>query len=121
MKWGVRRAEEELKYDRYSIETRVNSRLPKLKTPNGVVVKKISLHALERIESREDRKVSANDILDALKNPLVPPTRTVADDGRARMRFVGRTATVNVNPDSGVITTLWKTSSKKVKKLTGGR
>ena len=117
MKWGVRRTPEQLKYDRYSIEARVNHRLPNLKTPNGVVVNNISAHSLDRIEEREDRKVTAIQIVDALANPLEIGKITYDKQNRPSIRYTGEFATVNVNPDNGAITTLWKTSHKKAAKL----
>ncbi len=116
MKWGVRRTKEELRYDRYSISATLNRNLKNVKTPNGVKVRKISLHALERIEKQPDRRVTARDITNALEKPLHIDKIRVDSEGQRSVRYIGKKATVNVNPDTGVIPTVWKTSSKRVAK-----
>lgn len=67
MKWGVRRSKDELKYNRNSIIASVNNRLINVKTKNDIPVKQISSHAADRASNR---KVTSDDIIDALKNPL---------------------------------------------------
>jgi len=116
MKWGVRRTPEQLKYNSDSIKASLNRRLPGVVTKNGVKVRSISEHALDRIEKRQDRKVSSKNIVDALEKPLYISKVTIGKDGRPRQRFIGTSATVNVNPNNGVITTVWKTGSREIKK-----
>lgn len=116
MKWGVRRTKEELRYDRYSISATLNRNLKNVKTPNGVKVRKISLHALERIENRPDRRVTAREITDALENPLHIDKIRVDKKGRRSIQYIGKKASAVVNPDTGNIATVWKTGSDKLKK-----
>jgi hypothetical protein len=40
--------------------------------------------------------------------------------GRPSQRFIGKYATVNVNPTSGTIVTIWPTSTKKRMKYSRG-
>ena len=111
MKWGVRRTKKELDHDRRSIEARLNRNLVNVKTPNNVTVKSISDHALDRTED-PTRKVTAKDVYNALSNPLYIGNVTVDDLGRKSQKFIGADATVIVNPDTGVIPTVWKTGSR---------
>lgn len=114
MKWGVRRSKEELKYDKFSVSATLNRKLPNIRTSNGLSITKISNHAFDRIGSRDDRKVSAEDIIDALTNPIEIRKPKIDTEGRRSQRFIGKKATVNVNIDTGVIPTVWKTGSKTV-------
>ena len=89
MKWGVRRTKEQLKYDRYSIQARLNRQLPSMKTANNISIKSISEHALDRIESRDDRKVTAKEITNALTEPLRIGSMKVDNSGRPSIRYTG--------------------------------
>lgn len=121
MKWGVRRTKEQLKYDRHSIQAKVNRALPSLKTTNNVKVRSISEHALDKIESDDDRKVTAAQIVNALEKPLNIGKTKFDKYGRPSIRYTGEHATVNVNPMTCVISTVWKTSHKKAEKLKTNR
>ena len=119
MKWGVRRSVEELKHDRGAIETKMKHQLKEPRqVANGTLVKSFSDHALNRTQQK-DRPVTVNDIMDALKSPLNRDTIVTQYDAQNRpsQRFIGVNATVNVNPENGVITTVWKTSRKLRNKL----
>ena len=122
MKWGVRRTREQLAHDRYSIEARSVRRFRKpFYTVNGVLVKGLSLHALDRTQD-STRQVTLEGMLDALKNPLNIGTIKVrySEKGQPSQRFIGQYATVNVNPNNGCITTVWKTGHKEIEKYTKG-
>lgn len=82
---------------------------------NGVSVASISVHTFERAK---ERGVTAAAIVDAFENPLHIGEVTVDSFGRKSQRFVGSVATANVNPDSGKITTVWKTGKSTKKKYT---
>lgn len=115
MKWGVRRSKEELRYNRNSVYASVNRSIPKIASKNGILVRSFSKHAANQAQ---ERKVSAKDIVDALKKPLyIEPVR-IDDYGRKSRRFIGEKATVNVNPDNGNVTTVWNTGSKDRRKYT---
>ncbi len=116
-KWGVRRTPEQLKYDHYSVRSKVNNRLVQFAASNGLLVKELSVHASEQAA---DRKVSSKDIIDALKKPMYTDDVKVDKKGRKSQRFIGYTATVNVNPDTGVISTVWKTGKRAIRKYTRG-
>lgn len=115
MKWGIHRTKEELAHDRGAIATVMTHRL---KTPliaaNGISVTALSSHALDRTQL-DSRPVTVDGILNALKSPLnYDSINTKYDDyGRPSQRFIGDEATANVNPDNGIITTVWKTSHKE--------
>ena len=84
-----------------------------LTTSNGIGVTKFSKHMEERAS---ERKVSVNDIKDALINPLYIDEIKIDSLGRPSQRFIGEKATVNVNPQTGTIATIWKTGKNKINK-----
>lgn len=82
----------------------------------NIVATHISIHAQERMEKRD---VSMSDIEDAIKNPL--HMGSIKTDKRGRsVRLTGEKATVNINPDTGMIITAWKTGEKIKRKYTRG-
>lgn len=108
MKWGVRRTKEQLAHDRYSIQARTIRRLKKpFYSANGVLVTSISAHALDRCEEKS-RPVTVEGIFDALKKPLNHDSIKTKYDGKGRpsQRLIGKMATINVNPENGIITTV---------------
>lgn len=92
----------------------------KIKTTaaNGLKIETVSSHTLDRAN---ERGVTNDAIIDALENPLF--IRDVVTDnlGRKSQRFIGDAATVNVNPDTGKIVTVWKTGEKTRKKYKKGK
>ena len=118
MKWGVRRPKEQLAHDRYSIQARMNNRLQApVKASNGIFVTRFSDHALNRTQN-ESRPVTVEGILDALKNPLNRDSIKTKIDSRGRpsQQFIGKSATVAVNPENGTITTTWCTGNRTKRK-----
>ena len=82
----------------------------------NIVATHISIHAQERMEKRD---VSMSDIEDAIKNPL--HMGSIKTDKRGRsVRLTGEKAMVNINPDTGMIITAWKTGEKTKRKYTRG-
>lgn len=76
----------------------------------------ISEHLLDR---KTSRNVKVSDVKDTFANPLKIDKIKVDDQGRKSLKVVGEYATVSINPDSGIIITVWKTSSNRVRKLKG--
>ena len=114
MKWGVRRTKEQLAHDRNSIEARMKNRLKvTIKAANGISITSLSEHALDRTQL-DSRPVTVEGIMDALKNPLNSDNIETKYDnhGRPSQQFIGKTATIAVNPETGVITTTWCTGSR---------
>lgn len=113
MKWGVRRGREELSYAKTSVSASVNRYLSKteVRTRDGLRVRSISAHAAEQAESR---KVSAKDILDAVERSLYIGYVKTDSTGRKSKQYLGRKATVCINPENGVIVTAWPTHRRKV-------
>lgn len=87
--------------------------LKNIKTLNGIKVSTPSKHMLERAL---ERGVSVEAITNALKSPLNIGQIKTDSQGRRSQRFIGTEATVNVNPDNGIVTTIWKTGSNTRKK-----
>ncbi len=83
------------------------------KTITGVTVTDISEHTVQRIA---ERSVSQKGIIDALENPLHIGKVKVDSDNRKSMRFIGNTSTVNINPDTGNIASVWITGKRELKK-----
>lgn len=120
MKWGVRRTKEQLAHDRYSIEARAARKFRKpFYASNGVLVKGLSIHALDRTQD-PTRQVTLEGLLDALQKPLNSDTIKVRynEKGQPSQRFIGQHATVNVNPENGCVTTVWKPGHDVIRKYT---
>ena len=114
MKWGVRRTPEELKYNKGSVGTTVNRYLRyNVRTRDGLRVNSISDHAAGG--------VSARDILDATERSLYIRPKKADAQGRTSIQYLGKKATVCINPESGVITTVWRTGTEKSRKYMKGR
>jgi SPP1 gp7 family putative phage head morphogenesis protein len=86
-------------------------------TSNGIEITGISEHTISRAI---DRSVSADNVRNALLNPLKVDKIKTDSEGRKSQRFIGMDATVNVNPETGNIATIWSTGSKTKKKYGGG-
>jgi len=86
------------------------------KTNDGLQTS-ISVHSVLRAEVRG---VKTADIQEALTKPLEISKIKEDSKGRKSKRYIGEQATVAVNPDTGVVTTVWPTSSKLRDKLKGG-
>lgn len=115
MKWGVRRSKEELRYAKTSISAAVNRYLSKaeIKTRDGLRVRSISNHAASQAETR---KISTKDILDATERSLYIGSVKTDAGGRKSKQYLGQYATVAINPENGVIVTVWTTGTKKSEK-----
>lgn len=80
----------------------------------GITVQKISDHVRQRMS---ERSVPVEDIRDALENPLQVNPARYDQEGRPSITVVGRSATLAINPETGVIATCYPTHSKTRKKL----
>lgn len=98
-------------YNKYVKNTDTGA-LTGLKTSNGITIAKLSKHKQERADVRN---LDLDGIRDALINPLHIGEIRMDENGRSQ-RFVGETVTVNVNPDTGVVTTSWATGKRTAKK-----
>lgn len=96
-----------------SLNNGFGSSIIKTETKNGISINSISAHTLERAAQRN---VSSSDIVKSLKEPLHIGEVIIDEYGRRSQRFIGETVTVNVNPDTGNITTVWKTGKATRKK-----
>jgi len=117
MKWGIRRTPEELKYNRTSISASMNNYFKKNKTVtvDGTTIKGISNYSANRAA---ERKVSAKNMISAATKPLdVEKKLRYNERGEPSRRYTGARATINVNPKTGMITTVWETGTKKRDKL----
>lgn len=99
------------------VQTRQYSAIIGTQTSNGITVRSISAHTIDRAS---ERGVSSSSVLDAITSPLNVGDVVTDGHGRKSQRFVGGGATVNINPDTGNIVTVWKTGKHTRKKYEGG-
>ena len=85
-------------------------------TAKNLEITGISVHLIDRAIERE---VASNEAIDALVHPLHIRPIKEKENGRSQ-EYIGKEARVVVNPDSGNIITVWKTSRKLRKKYKGG-
>jgi len=88
---------------------------------NGIIISSVSKHVYDQAKLRKLLPVMTKEnMTETLTNPLKIGKIKIDDKGRKSQQFIGDVITLAANPDTGVITTLWKTSSKKVAKLKKG-
>lgn len=78
---------------------------------------KLSKHLIERAAKRE---ITLESIYDALNNPLKISEIVYDELGRASQKLIGKEVTVVINPNTKNVITVYRTSSKRLKKLIGG-
>lgn len=76
-------------------------------------VRRISNHAADRVD---ERKVTKGGIANAVESPLHVVDRGYNSEGQRSVKYVGRSATVVVNPDTGDVVTCWPTGSSTRRK-----
>lgn len=108
-----KKEQKEQKKKAKTLDNKNSSVIMNVKASNGVKVKSLSKHTLERCE---ERGVTKNYIKEALKNPLHISDVKTDSQGRKSQRFIGENATVNINPDTGKVSTVWKTGARTIKK-----
>ena len=96
-----------------SLDKSGESGIIRVTTANGLKVSNFSQHMKERAV---ERNLSVDDIKDALTKPLHIDEVKTDCLGRPSQRFIGEKATVNVNPKTGTVSTIWKTGQAKIKK-----
>ncbi|HEP5078586.1 TPA: capsid protein, partial [Streptococcus pyogenes NGAS071] len=89
-----------------------------LQTSDGITIKEISGHLLERIY---ERGVSESHIATALANPIYIRPDAVDGGRKVSRRYVGTHVTVNINPHTGKIITTWKTGERTRRKYDNQR
>lgn len=80
---------------------------------NGLKIQGLSSHAVERAAERGIKEI---DIKSALISPLKINDIIIDNYGRKSQRFIGEVATININPDTGTVITMWKTGKSTRKK-----
>ena len=109
--------EDELSSDEFDEDKLYNEykeSLSKITTQDGVQIKELTTHFVQRIY---DRGLSAEDITDALEHPL--HIQDVSrDNGKAR-KYFGSKLTIVINPDKQVIITGFTTKKSKLRKYGG--
>ena len=95
------------------VDNAVVYELDSVQTSNGITVSGVSKHALDQAFNR---KVSANEMKEALTNPLKVGIIKYKNNMPGQ-EFIGKRARVIINPDTGNVITTWKTSTKLRGKL----
>lgn len=88
-----------------------------MEAQNGLKIKNFRQHSLDRAD---ERGIHWYAIEDALSDPLHIADVIIDEFGRPSQRFVGKMATVNVNPNTGEIVTMWRTGKRYYKKYAKG-
>ena len=81
-----------------------------------IEIKEVGQHLYDR---QKERDFKMADLTDAFTNPLDYGKITYNSKGQKSIQFIGRSATIYVNPDNGRITTAHKTHTRLRKKLEG--
>lgn len=100
-------------YNRKSVDIGDGSGIINIETFNGIKITGISIHSNERATQRI---VENREIKDALTNPLHIGDVKIDNMNRKSQRFIGENATVNINPDNGMVITVWRTGKSTAKK-----
>lgn len=97
------------------LKSKDNRQTVHITAADGTIVTRYTGHLAERMEQRSVNDV---EIYNGLSNPLHICDDVTDSLGRTSRRFIGRYATVNINPESGTIVTAWRTGSATVRKWT---
>lgn len=98
-------------YNKY-VRNKDTDSLVGLKTSNGITISSVSIHQQDRAD---ERKVDIEGLKDAILKPLHISEIKVDEKGPSQ-RFIGNTITVNINPETGVIITSWRTGKRTIRK-----
>lgn len=98
-------------YNKY-VRNKDTDSLIGLKTSNGITISSVSIHQQDRAD---ERKVDIEGLKDAILKPLHISEIKVDEKGPSQ-RFIGNTITVNINPETGVIITSWRTGKRTIRK-----
>lgn len=106
-------------YDRYVTKSTENeyNKLKGITTSDGIKVSGNSIHLIDRAIERE---VDAESSKEALINPLRIGKIKTDSNGNKSIEYTGKQARVIINPDTGNIITVWKTSEKLRNRLMKG-
>lgn len=85
-------------------------------TVNGVEIKDVSKHLIDRVRQRE---INLEDIIGTLNNQLECGKIEYDEQKRPSFKAIGEKTTLYINPESGIITTVHKTHTKTAERLKG--
>ena len=98
-----------------------------IETVDGIKITEQSKHFMERIigtmcdpkTNRPRSGVEVKEIRDALKVPILIKEPRISSDGKSSKKYIGRGATVSINPDIGRLIQCNPTDSDLVRKIDG--
>ena len=110
----------EMTYEEWEkwVQRRTYSDIIGKKTSNGIEIKMVSAHSVDR---GDERGVTSSAVLDAVIKPLYVREIKIDKRGQKSQRFIGQEATVNINPDTGNIVTVWRTGKREQKRYGGNK
>ena len=83
-----------------------------LVTKNNIEIKEVSNHFTEQLISRG---ISFEDVVNSIANPINIEKIRIDDMGISQ-RIIGIHATININPETGKLITVWKTGKRDLRK-----
>ncbi len=87
------------------------------KTYNGIMITEVSQHFYDQAKKRGILDITTKDnIVNTLTKPLNIGKIKTDNEGRSSQRFVGEKLSISINNDTGVLVTVWQTSSKRANK-----
>ena len=99
-------------YNKYVVITGDYQKLIGIVADNHVEIKSITKHATDRAI---ERKILYTDAKDAIINPVHIYDVTIDKQGRKSQKFLGQRATTVINPDTGALLSVYKTSMRRLK------
>lgn len=81
-------------------------------TTNGTIINEISKHFCARSYQRD---IDVESVREALTRPINDLVTILDSQGKSSVRYIGKKATVIVEPSKGVLITTWRTSRSKIK------
>ena len=88
------------------------------KTYGDITINSVSKHLLDR---KTSRNLWLRDIEDGLSNPLKITDIKYDSNNRPSLQYIGKHATIVLNPVNGNMVSVWRTGSNRVKKLRGDK
>lgn len=100
-------------YNKHVVITCDYQKLIGIVADNHVEIRSITKHATDRAI---ERNILYTDVKDAIINPVHIYDVVFDKQGRKSQKFLGQRATTVINPDTGALLSVYKTSIRRLKK-----
>lgn len=105
-----------------TLEELLTTQVKGTKAANGTTISRVSQHIVEQARKRSIEPLLTEATLKkTLKNPLDIGKIRIDKKGKSSQRLTGEELTICVNNKDGTLITVWKTNTKKAKKLKKGK